>query len=114
MEKIKKLNVSQTLGIGSTPLGNKVNELIDGYNEIVEWLEKTRASARGVQKYCEQLRKERENKEKNPKILRYELSHDKVGLIAHLAGGTSYHIHSDELTPEQLQIRDQLVEMEEK
>lgn len=31
-------------------------------------------------------------------IIRYSVSNDGKGLVAHLKGGSNYHIHSDELT----------------
>jgi len=64
-------------------------------------------TARNTEKINEKTRQD-----KNPKITRYELSKDKAGLIAHLAGGNSYHIHSNELTPEQRLIKIELLGME--
>lgn len=46
------------------------------------------------------------------KITRYMLSDDKAGLMAYFKNGTSYHIHSDELSFDQVLVRNQLLEME--
>lgn len=102
-------------------------------NEIVKWINEHEKYVQPLEKAWKQAVEEalEQAKEKRPgahsmtlpkgsrshdhsKILRYKLSNDKVGLVAYLAGGNSYHIHSDELTPNQLLIKNQLLEMEGK
>ncbi len=42
------------------------------------------------------------------KIIKYELSGDKVGLLAYIANDTFYHIHSDELSAAEKGILEEL------
>lgn len=99
-----------------------VNEAID---EIVNWISEHEKYVEPLEKAwqeaVEQTLKEAKAKKKEepkatiagkPEVLRYELSNDKVGLVAYLPGGNSYHIHSNELTPEQRLIKIQLLGME--
>jgi len=104
-------------------------------NEIVEWIKKhekyvqplEKAWKEAVEQTLEEAKKQkRESKATlqtvqrldkyvdKPKVLRYELSNDGVGLKAYLADGISYHIHSNELTHEQRLIKIQLLGMEDR
>jgi len=71
-------------------------------NKIIDW----------ISEYERQHAEKSAEKSENLKVLRYELSHDKAGLVAYFADGNSYHIHSDELTLDQVLIRNQLLEMD--
>ena len=121
MEKIYFTGGIKTL---DDPVFNVLRLLQDKENEIVAWINENKKAIEWVNEFqkmfydCfEQIRLQCDakgiiDKAQGPKILRYELSNDKVGLVAHLAGGNSYHIHSDELTPEQRLIKIQLLGME--
>lgn len=102
----------------------KVNEIIEWINEhekYVQPLEKAWKEA--IEQTLKQAKGKRpgdhsmalpkgSRSHDHSKILRCKLSNDKVGLVAYLAGGISYHIHSDELTPEQRLIKIELLGME--
>lgn len=90
-------------------------------NEIIKWIKKhekyveplEKAWKEAIEHTLKQVKVQRLDKYADkPEVLRYELSNDKVGLVAFLAGGISYHIHSNELTPEQRSIKIQLLGME--
>lgn len=81
-------------------------------DEMVNWINQHERIFHGMTPE-EEVKGRKSFPSDNPKVLRYELSHDSVGLIAFLADGISYHIHSDELTTEQVSIRDQLEKREE-
>lgn len=107
-----------------------ISILIDNQNEIMDWIKEHEKYVRPLEKAWQGSIKqileqaiEQANKKHKPKstpswvagkpeVSSYELSNDKVGLIAHLPGGISYHIHSNELTHEQRLIKIQLLGME--
>jgi len=103
-----------------------IERMLIKQDEIIDWINKNKEAIEWVNEFqkmfydaFEQILLQYQakgiiDKAQKPKILRYELSHDKAGLIAHLAGGASYHIHSDELTPDQIIVKNQLLEMEGK
>lgn len=97
---MEKLNKNGYIGKGATQ-----KEILKKVNEIVDWINEH--DKRDLPPNIERI-----PKKDNPKVLRYELSHDRAGLMAYPANGVSYHIHSDELTPEQVEVRNQLLEME--
>jgi len=131
MEKLYFTGGIKTL---NDPVFNVLRLLQEKENEIVEWINENKKAIEWVNEFqkmfydaFEQILLQYKagdivkNKQKQepkstiagkPQVLRYKLSNDKVGLVAYLRGEISYHIHSDELTPEQLQIRNQLLEME--
>jgi len=123
MEKIYFTGGIKTL---NDPVFNVLRLLQEKENEIVDWITEHEKYVQPLEKAwkqaVEQTLKEAkaEKKEGQPKatiagkpqVLRYELSNDGVGLIAYLANGISYHIHSNELTPEQRSIKIQLLGME--
>ena len=94
--------------------------------EIVDWIDEHEDAVNWIKEFqkmwydsiaqtllqCEA--KDIIQKAQGTKITRYTLSNDKRGLMAHLKNGTLYHIHSDELSSDQIIIRNQLLEMERK
>lgn len=134
---MEKIYFTGGIGTMNDPVFNVLRLLQDKENEIVDWINEHEKYVQPLEKAWRQAMgqtleqaKEKEKKRglkgttqtvqrldeyaDKPKVLRYELSNDKVGLVAHLAGGNSYHIHSNELTPEQRLIKIQLLGMEGK
>lgn len=121
---MEKVYFTGGIGTLNDPVFNVLRLLQDKENEIVDWINENKKAIEWVNEFqkmfydCfEQILLQHQakgivDKAQGPKILRYKLSDDKAGLVAYLRGGTSYHIHSNELTPEQRSIKIQLLGME--
>lgn len=83
-----------------------IARLVNKQDEIIDWINEH--DKRNLPPDIEKNPK----KSDKPKVLRYKLSNDRTGFIAYLPGEVYNHIHSDELTPEQVEVRNQLLEME--